>query len=110
MKTKLILIFKIISAASFIYIGALIFLLMKNDVFKVNDTIITFSIIDFLLTIFMFSFLILGYRYKILKVFDYLTFYGLKLKKNLIKQEKTGLQISEIIKQKKLKKEYFFSQ
>ena len=84
MKTKLILIFKIISAASFIYIGALIFLLMKNDVFKVNDTIITFSIIDFLLTIFMFSFLILGYRYKILKVFDYLTFYGLKLKKNLI--------------------------
>jgi len=84
MRSKSILIFKVISISIFLFIGSLIFLLINNDVFKVSDHIITYSIIDYILSIFLVSILIFAYRWKIIKVFDYLSFYGFKLERNFI--------------------------
>lgn len=84
MSSKSFLIFKIIAVCSFIYLGALIFLLMNNDIFRVNYAIVTYSIIDFVLTIILAGLVILSFKIKMIKTFDFLFFYGIKLNKYFI--------------------------
>ena len=84
MKSKLILFFKISFVSVIIHLGALTFLLTHNETFRVGHTVITYSTMDFMLTIILFGLIIIGYKFKIIKTFDYLSNYGSRLRRNFL--------------------------